>query len=67
MGEDKASSFVEMTKQQYLEAGKNELGNRDVYEEISNDKSKQIKTKSDIIVDTLVQKDEVPIKVGEYL
>ena len=67
MWEDKGSSFVKMTKQQYLEAGKNELGNRDVYEEIADDTSKQIKTKSDIIADSLIQKNEVPLKVGEFL
>jgi hypothetical protein len=67
MWEDKGSSFVKMSKQQYLEAGKNELGNKDVYEEIANDESKQIKTKSDIIADSLVQKNEVPLKVGEFL
>ena len=67
MWEDKGSSFVKMSKQQYLEAGKNELCNKDVYEEIAIDESKQIKTRCDIIADSLVQNDEVPLKVGEFL
>ena len=31
MWEDKGSSFVKMTKEQYLQAGKTELENKDVY------------------------------------
>ena len=67
MWEDKGSSSVKMTKEQYLQAGKMELENKDVYEEISEDCSKQVKIRSDVIVDALVHNDEVPLKVGTFL
>ena len=55
MWEDKGSSFVKMTKDQYLQAGRKELGNTNIYEEVLEDPSTQIKEKNDIIVEALVQ------------
>ena len=67
MWEDKGPSFVKMTKEQYLQAGEVELGNRRFYQEIHNDASKEIKEKNDVIVDSMIGKDEIPLKVGGYL
>ena len=67
MWEDKGPSFVKMTKQQYQEAGNKELGNEKFYQEVNEDPSKQFKIESDIIVDSMLIKDEIPLKVAEFL
>ena len=67
MWEDKGPSFVKMTKNQYLQAGEKELDNEKFYKEVADDKSHEIKRKSDTIVDAMVQNDEISDKVAEFL
>jgi hypothetical protein len=67
MWEDKGPSFVKMKTDQYLKAGEEELNDVDCYEQVMNDPTKKIKQKNDIIVDAMIQKGEIPEKVGEYL
>ena len=67
MWEDKGPSFVKMNKEQYLKAGEDELANQKFYKQIDNDLSKEVKVKNDIVVDSMIQKDEIPVKVGGFL
>ena len=67
MWEDKGPSFTKMTKEQYLEAGSKELSNRTFYEEVSEDLSKEVKRKNDILVQSMIEKGEITEKVGEFL
>ena len=55
-----------MTRQQYLEAGKLEL-EKAAYEEVLEDTSKETKLKNDILIDSMVRKNEIPEKVGDFL
>jgi hypothetical protein len=67
MWEDKGPSFVKMTRDQYLKAGRIELENERFYQEIPNHSSTEIKRKNDIIVDEMLYKNEIPLKVAEFL
>ena len=67
MWEDKGPSFVKMTKEQYIQAGENELKNENFYVEIMDDVSKEIKVKNDILVDAIAHKEEITEKVAEFL
>ena len=66
MWEDKGPSFTKMTKDQYLKAGNDELGNNAFYEEVNEDPSIEIKRKCDILVQKMVKDNEISEKVGEY-
>ena len=50
-----------------MQAGKVELEYDKFYQEVPEHSSKEIKRKNDIIVDDMVQKDEIPLKVAEFL
>ena len=56
-----------MTTTQYNEAGEKELNNNDFYEEVINDPSKNVKTQSDILVQSMMQKSEISEKVCTFL
>ena len=67
MWEDKGPSFVKMTKEQYLEAGEKELGNRRFYEEVQVDKSQELKNRNDIMADAMFQNEEISENVAQFL
>ena len=67
MWEDKGPSFVKMTKEQYLKAGSVELRNDKFYQEVNEHSSEEIKRKNDIVVDEMLQKNEISLKVAEFL
>ena len=67
MWEDKGSSFTKMRKDQYISTGMKELDKDRFYEEIDDDRSKDIKKECDILVEDMMKKDEIPEKVAEYL
>ena len=67
MWKDKGPSFVKMTRDQYLKAERIELENERFYQEIPNHSSTEIKRKNDIIVDEMLYKNEIPLKVAEFL
>ena len=56
-----------MTKIQYQQAGEKEFENDKIYKQEEEDKSLEIKRKSDILVDTMVQRDEISEKVAEFM
>ena len=67
MWEDKGPSFVKMTREQYEKAGNKELENAKFYEEVLEDTCKEAKKKNDDIVDSMLMKDEIPLRVAEFL
>ena len=56
-----------MNTDQYLRAGELELANENVYKKIDSDPSENIKLRNDEIVDFMVQRDEISMKVAEFL
>ena len=67
MWEDKGPSFVKMTQKQYQQAGEKELENEKFYKLEDEDKSHEIMRKKDIIVDSMVQREEISDKVAQFL
>ena len=67
MWEDKGPSFSKMRRDQYVEAGEKELNNNNFYTEVRDDPSKDVKRKSDILVQRMFQSGEISEKVTEFL
>ena len=67
MWEDKGPSFVKMNRDQYLEAENVELGNEKFYKEEDQYSPVDIKRKNVEIVDEMLQKNEITLKVAEFL
>ena len=67
MWEDKGPSFVKLSREQYLRAGNVELDNDKFYQEMLAYSPVEVKRKNDILVDEMLLKNEIPLKVAEYL
>ena len=67
MWEDKGPSFVKLNREQYLRAGNVELENDKFYQEMIEYSPEEIKRKNDFLVDEMLQKNEIPLKVAEFL
>jgi hypothetical protein len=67
MWEDKGPSFVKLNKDQYLRAGSIKLENDKFYQGIQEYSPIEIKRRNDVIINEMVNKDEISIKVAEFL
>ena len=67
MVEDKRPSFTKMSKDQYLEAGENELSNEKFYEQVTEVCPEELKKKSDSLVDMMQLNGEISESVAKYL
>ena len=67
MVEDKGPSFTKMSREQYVQAGENELMKENFYEPIAEATTDDLKRQSDALVDAMLMDGEISESVSKYL